>query len=189
MQVSWRELVTMIHGMLFGGLFLLAGFGAMVLWYRSLVTRGATELTDAGRRWERVYLATMVALGWAAVLTGAYVIYPWYRAPLPAGVTDLTAYPQRLLLSDPRTAGWHTLGMEWKEHVAWFAPMLMTAAAWVWMRYEGAAEEHRRVRVTVAAIALAAVLATGVAAEFGALINKQAPLSRVPAISAARGTP
>lgn len=186
MHVSGRDLVTMIHGMLFGGLFLLAGFGAMVLAYRSLATREA-ELTDAGRRWERVYLLLMVALGWAAVLTGAYVVYPWYRAPLPPGAANLSAYPQRLLLSSPQTAGWHTLGMEWKEHVAWMAPMLMTAAAWVWLRYQGA--EHRRVRVTVAAIALAAVLATGIAAEFGALINKQAPLGGGPVIRAARGTP
>jgi len=28
----------------------------------------------------RLYLAGMVILAWAAVLTGAYLVYSWYRA-------------------------------------------------------------------------------------------------------------
>jgi hypothetical protein len=81
------------------------------------------------------------------------------------------------LLSDPHTAGWHELGMEWKEHVAWMAPILMTMAAWVLMRYKEAVEQQRRLRVTVAMFALTGLLATGVAAGFGAWINKKAPVA------------
>jgi hypothetical protein len=103
-------------------------------------------------------------------------------------VTNLGAYPQRLLLADPHTAGWHTLGMEWKEHVAWMAPILMTMVAWVLMKYEDAGEEHRRLRSTAVVFALAALLAGGVAAGFGALIDKQAPVTGGPAINLMRGT-
>jgi hypothetical protein len=189
MQTNWRELATMIHGMLFGGLFLMACFGVVVLLHRSLATRGAVELTEAGRRHERIYLVVTVALGWAAVLSGAYLIYPWYRAALPAGVTDLSGFPQRLLLANPQTAGWHRLGMEWKEHVAWFAPMLMTAAAFVLLRYEGAGEEHRRARNTVVWFAGTALLAACIAAGFGALINKHAPVNGGATIYPTRGAP
>ena len=34
----------------------------------------------------------MVVLAWTAVLTGAYVIYPWYRAALPPGIKGLAAF-------------------------------------------------------------------------------------------------
>ena len=77
----------------------------------------------------------MVALGWAAVLTGAYVIYPWYRAVPPAGLTDLALYPRYLLKSSATTAGWHDLGMEWKEYVAWMAPIAMTMVAYILTKY------------------------------------------------------
>jgi hypothetical protein len=39
---------------------------------------------------------------------------------------------------DPSTADWHTFGMEWKEHVAWIAPILATVAAGL-VVYYGAA--------------------------------------------------
>lgn len=184
MQITWRDLMTALHGMFFGGLFLMAIFGAVLLVAQSLGARGEPQLTDAARRWERLYLLVMVALGWAAVLSGAYIVYPWYRAPAPPGA-DLANFPQRLLLSDPHTAGWHSLGMEWKEHVAWFAPILMTAAAWVLTRYS--AWQFRRVRITVAVFALAALLATAIAAGFGALIDKNAPVSGGVIIHLARG--
>jgi len=115
-------------------------------------------------------------LGWAAVLSGAYVVYPWYRAALPAGVVDLTAYPRLLLLSKPSTAGWHSLGMEWKEHVAWMAPIAMTAVAYVMVKYRGIVEEHRALRRQVLVFAAVALVAAGVAGGFGALIDKAAPV-------------
>ncbi|HLJ76918.1 MAG TPA: hypothetical protein VKT75_05875 [Acidobacteriaceae bacterium] len=186
MQITWRDLMTATHGMFFGGLFLMAVFGMVVLLAQSLGTRGELQRTQAALRWERVYLVVIVLLGWAAVLSGAYIVYPWYRALPPPGA-DLAGYPQRLLLSDPRTAGWHTLGMEWKEHVAWFAPMLITAAAWILIRFQSAGQEMRRVRITVAAFALTALLATAIAAGLGALIDKNAPVSGGSIIHLSRG--
>ena len=90
-----------------------------------------------------VYLIGMVVLAWLAVLSGAYIVYPWYRAVPPAGVTDLSDYPRRLLLSSGRTSEWHNIGMEWKEHVAWLAPIAMTMVAYVTLRYRRAVTRSR----------------------------------------------
>ncbi len=176
MQMTVREFVTMVHGMLFGGFFLMAAFGAVVLAVRSGCD---TELTQAGYRawyrWETAYLTVMVALGWVAVLSGAYVVYPWYRAVAPVGA-DLAGYPQRLLMSRAETAGWHTLGMEWKEHVAWMAPMVMTMVAYVMVKYREVWKAESQVRRAVLGFVVAAFLAAAVAGGWGALINKAAPV-------------
>jgi hypothetical protein len=116
------------------------------------------------------------------VLSGTYLIYPWYRAHAPPGAADLTQYPRQLLRSDPRTAGWHELGMEWKEHVAWFAPMAVTMAAVVLGRYGPTLAGRRELRMSVLAFAAAAFLATSVAGVFGALLNKYAPVRGGPEI-------
>lgn len=118
----------------------------------------------------------MVVLAWAAVITGAYIIYPWYRAVPPAGVTDLSAYPQAFLQSSPKTAGWHNLGMEWKENVAWLAPIAMTMVAYVTMTYRSAVTKHRDLRIAVLTFAVIAFAATGIAGAFGAFLNKYAPV-------------
>jgi len=176
MEITFRNLVTIVHGMMFGGFFLMATFGLVVMLWRSMYERQGPGLTEQGHRWETAYLVAMVLLGWGAVLSGAYIVYPWYRAALPAGVVDLSGYPQRLLLSKPGTAGWHTLGMEWKEHVSWMAPMAMTMVAYVLLKYKGAMEEHRALRKQVLVFAMVAFLAAGVAGGFGALIDKAAPV-------------
>jgi hypothetical protein len=170
MELTQRELITAIHGMLFGGFFLMALFGAIVL----LLSTHSDSLRPAPR-WQSVYLVTMVALGWAAVLSGAYLIYPWYRAIAPAGA-DLAVYPKALLTAHPTTAGWHSLGMEWKEHVAWIAPMAATMVAFVLLKHRAAWNAHRQVRATVLGFAAAALLAAAVAGGWGAMINKKAPV-------------
>jgi hypothetical protein len=98
----------------------------------------AAGSTPGQERFRRIYLIAMVVLAWAAVLSGAYAIYPWYRAAPPPGAVDLSMFPQRLLMSSPATIGWHSLGMEWKERVSWFAPISITMVAFslhpVWPR-------------------------------------------------------
>src|SRR5208282_923807 len=80
---------------------------------------------------------SMAALAWLSVILGTYVVYPWYRAKPPAGTGGamLSEYPKYSLLASPRTADWHEFAMEWKEHVAWLAPILATAVAFVVTRY------------------------------------------------------
>jgi len=115
-------------------LYLLACSGALIEIYR--FTTSSDPVGEAAReeRFLKVYLVAMVVLAWTAVLTRTYVNYPWYRAALPPGVTDLALFPQRLLMSSPSTTGWHSLGMEWKEHIAWFAPISITMVAFVFVK-------------------------------------------------------
>ncbi len=177
MQITIRALWTLIHGMGFGALYLLACSGALVELYRCTAPSAATsEATHSGERFLKIYLLTMVVLAWAAVLTGAYVIYPWYRAAPPLGTLDLAMFPQRLLMSSPATIGWHSLGMEWKEHVAWFAPISITMVAFVFLKYGRNLKHHRQLRAAVLCFALASFLSAGIAGFFGAMINKYAPV-------------
>src|ERR1039457_3230355 len=101
MEITFRSLWTIIHGMGFGALYLLACSGALIELYRLTCSLAASESTPGQTRFLKIYLVTMTALAWAAVLTGAYVIYPWYRATPPPGTVDLSMYPQRLLMSSP----------------------------------------------------------------------------------------
>lgn len=110
------------------------------------------------------------------MLTGAYVIYPWYRAVPPPGTTDLAMFPQRLLMSSPTTIGWHSLGMEWKEHIAWFAPMSITTVAFVFIRYGRDLKNHRQLRAAVLCFAVASFVSAGIVGFCGAMINKCAPV-------------
>jgi hypothetical protein len=178
MELSLRELVTAIHGMLFGGFFLMALFAAFILLLEKSDPNVCASETAARpiHRWQTIYLVTLVVLGWAAVLSGAYIIYPWYRAVAPAGA-DLTLYPKFLLTAHPATAGWHTLGMEWKEHVAWIAPMAATMVAWVMIRHRAAWNASCQVRNAVLGFAAAAFLAAAIAGGWGAMINKKAPVT------------
>lgn len=176
MEITMRGLWTLIHGMGFGALYLLACSGALVELYRFTTARAPAGSTAGEERFIKAYLITMVVLAWAAVLTGAYVIYPWYRAVPPPGTANLAAFPQRLLMANPTTIGWHSLGMEWKEHVAWFAPISITMVAFVFLRYGRDLKNHRQLRAGVLSFALVSFVAAGIAGFFGAMINKYAPV-------------
>lgn len=176
MQISVRAFFTELHGLLFGGFFLLAIFGLLVELIRSRYSQEHSEITQRGRPLAALYLWGAVVLGWAAVFAGAYIVYPWYRAVPPAGTASLAAFPQSLLLSSSTTAGWHRLGMEWKEHIAWFAPIVMTALAYLFTSQRAVIRAHRQVRNAVLTFALVTFASAGLAAFFGAMINKVAPV-------------
>ena len=146
MEITARAAWTLVHGMGFGALYLLACSGALVELYRFTHSSSPSESTLSQRRFLTVYLLTMVVLAWAAVLTGTYVIYPWYRAVPPPGTIDLSMFPQRVLMSSATTSNWHSLGMEWKEYVAWFAPISITMVAVVFIKYGRDLKNHRQLR-------------------------------------------
>ena len=135
MEISFRDLMTVLHGMGFGALFMLAFSGAIAELYRMTAPGGPSVPSPREHRLLMVYLVAMVVLAWAAVFSGAYIVYPWYRAVPPAGLADLSSYPKSLLMSSRDTSGWHSLGMEWKEHVAWLAPISITMVAYVFGKY------------------------------------------------------
>jgi len=177
MQLTLRELFTAMHGMFFGGFFLLALFAVVVELIRNHHATQPSTLTPRGQSLERAFLIVTAALGWLAVFTGTYIVYPWYRTKPPANTTDLTAYPRYQLLAHPNTAAWHNIGMEWKEHIAFFAPIAITMVAYVLIRQRAALRQHPQLRHTLLAFASLALIACAIAATFGALIDKAAPVT------------
>ena len=174
MVMTFRGAVTAIHGMLFGVFFLLAVYAMLVELLRQPVPP-ASAVQASVSIWERTYLVVTAALGWAAVLSGTYIVYPWYRAVPAASGADLHSYPKALLLSHANTAALHSIGMEWKEHIAFLAPIAFTMLAYVLCRYGSNITRYPQLRRTLLAFSAAALLATGVAGAVGAFLNKAAP--------------
>ncbi|HEU5103327.1 MAG TPA: hypothetical protein VFU22_30110 [Roseiflexaceae bacterium] len=175
MEVTNRELWGLIHGMGFGALFLLAFAGGLAGLY-SLRPELLT-VTGLRERMTRLVSGTwlMAIAAWGTVITGTYIVYPWYRAKPPEGA-NLIDYPRYYLLDNPRLAEWHTFGMEWKEHVAWFAPILATVVAFVVLRYGKRLAEYPFLRKALIATFIVAFGAAAVAGLMGALITKAAPI-------------
>jgi hypothetical protein len=177
MELTNRETWALIHGMGLGALFLLAfGGGLAGLWSlreKYLTTEGLSE------RSPRLLIGTvgMAVVAWLAVIVGTWVVYPWYRAVPPEGTTDLTAFPKFSLTASPNTADWHNFAMEWKEHVAWFAPFLATAVAFAVAYYGVQLARRGDIRRAVLVFFILAFAAAGVAGLFGALITKAAPVA------------
>ncbi len=160
--------------------------GALVELHRHYAKPLGPETLIENERFLSIYLTAMAVVAWLAVLTGAYVIYPWYRAVPPAGA-DLAAFPQRLLMSSPATIGWHSTGMEWKEHVAWFAPISITMAAAVFRHYGRNLRNQPELRAAVLGFVWISLVAAGIAGFFGATINKKAPVEGGPTIHFVQG--
>ena len=130
MELSHREIWSLLHGIVPGFIFLLSYAGTMI-W---LISLNDQLLTPEGKRIRNrlvqpaVWLLCIIC--WLTVISGTFMIYPWYRAVPPEGAM-LTHYPQALLKSSPSTQGWHYFAMEWKEHIAWLSPMLFTVIAYL----------------------------------------------------------
>jgi hypothetical protein len=175
MVMTAKEIWTLIHGMGFGALFLLGFAGGLA----GLYSLQPNLVTTAGIK-ERVARLTagtwaMAIAAWGTVITGTWVVYPWYRAKPPEGA-DLIDYPRYYLLADETLAAWHTFGMEWKEHVAWFSPILATVVAFVVWRYRGQLAQNHTLRKMMLALFVLAFASAGIAGLFGALITKAAPI-------------
>ncbi len=112
---------------------------------------------------------TMAIVAWLTVFTGSYVVYPWYRDPALDS-------PKSVLLANPNTADWHEFAMEWKEHIAWIAPILATAVAFAVTYYGTSLIKHQGVRRWLMVFFSAAFVIAAIAGLFGALITKAAPV-------------
>ena len=176
MELTGREFWTLIHGMILGAHFLLAFAGGLAGFY----SLRPEWLTAQGIR-ERIFrldvgTSAMAVVAWLTVISGTWIVYPWYRAGPLEGTTDLTAYPRYFLLADPKLAEWHTFGMEWKEHIAWVSPMLATVVAFGAILYGQRLAYEPGVRKLLMWIFIAAFATAGIAGLFGALITKAAPI-------------
>ena len=176
MTISFRELWTVIHGMVIGVLFLLL-FSAGLVGLNGLdVNWLSVEGLKQRLRWLKTLLWSMAGLAWATVITGTFIVYPWYRAKPPAGTTDLSAFPRSALLADPHKAAWHNFGMEWKEHVGWLAPIAMTVVAFTVSYYGPTLARKVGERRAVMIFYVVSFLTAASAGIFGAFINKVAPI-------------
>jgi hypothetical protein len=170
MELTNREIWTAAHGVIFGAIFLIAFAGG----FAGLYSLRPEWVTKAGLRERMIRLklgiSVMALTAWVTVVTGTYVVYPWYREPVPES-------PRNTLLADPDTADWHTFGMEWKEHVAWVSPLLATAVAFIVIYYGNQLIVDRRLRWVALALFTLAFAVVAVSGLLGAFITKAAPLT------------
>lgn len=177
MSLTDREFWTVIHGMGLGALFLLAFAGGLA----GLYSLRPEFLTVGGlrERLPRLEWGTglMAVVAWLTVITGTYIVYPWYRATPPTGTAGdaLKSFPRFFLLANESTAEWHNFGMEWKEHIAWIAPVLATTVAIVVFYYGPQLVKEPRIRRALVVLFTLSFTAAAVAGVFGAFINKVAP--------------
>lgn len=158
-EVSATEAWIILHGMGLGALFLLAFAGGLAgLW--SLRPGFLTEAGISDRlvrlRWGT---GLMAAIAWATCVTGTYVAYPWFRELVEAG-----------------QPGWRDFGMDWKEHVAWFSPILATTVAFIVWRHGSHLVANRFLRYATLILFLVAFGAAGVAGALGAFVTKAMPI-------------
>jgi hypothetical protein len=166
MELSTREFWALIHGLILGGVFLVAFAGAFAgLW--SLRTELVTEegVRERIRRLS-VGLMTMAGVAWATVITGTFIVYPWYRE-------EVAESAKSRLLADPGTADWHEFAMEWKEHIAWISPMA-TVAAFIVLYYRTDLLRNPTARRLATALLVASFGIAAIAGILGALITKNA---------------
>jgi len=168
-----KELWTVIHGMLLGAIFFLAFSGIWV----TLFSLHPERTAGVEKRVSRLKIATWATalILWLTVITGTYIVYPLYRAKPPEGA-NLTQFPRSYLLASPERAGWHNFGMEWKEHVGWLVPILVTAIAYVISRYGVTLVKEEKIRKAIILVFTIAFIAALAAVVFGAFLNKAAPI-------------
>jgi hypothetical protein len=173
MDLSFRELWTVLHGMVFGAVYLIA-FGGGLAGLYSLTPVLVTQAGISERMGRlKIGLWTMTAMAWITVISGTWIVYIWYRAS-PAVGADLSHFPRSFLLAHENTKEWHEFGMEWKEHVAWMAPIMATSIAYTVHYYGAKLATHPKIRKAVIAMLVLSLIAGGVAGVFGAFINKVA---------------
>jgi hypothetical protein len=169
LELNSHEFWALVHGVVFGGVFLLAFSGGLAGFYslrpELLTSEGITE------RMRRLEVGTtvMAALLWLTVVVGTWIVYPWYREDVPDS-------PRSQLLANPDTKDWHEFAMEWKEHIAWIAPMLATAAAFMVLYYKTDLIRNTFAKRLAMGLFIAAFACAVIAGLLGALITKKAPV-------------
>jgi hypothetical protein len=169
MRITNHEAFAMVHGMLLGGGFLLAFSGGLLALHGLRIELLTPE--GVGDRIRQLKLGTsvMALMAWLTVLTGTWVILPWYRASTPDS-------PKSLLLADPDTARWHTFADVWKTHLAWTSPLLATAAAFLVVYFGRSLARDATARRLVLVLFLGAFAVASISALIGSLVTRAAPI-------------
>ena len=176
MEITVREWFGTIHGFVFGGLFLLSFSGVLLALYGLRPEWMTADGLKVRMGQLKAWLWGMAGIAWATVVSGTFIVYPWYRAVPPEGTTDLTPFAKFLLVSSESTAKWHEFGMEWKEHVGWLAPIAATVVAYIVTVYGSKLVNDNKLRKIVAWFFIISFVAAGIAGMLGAFITKAAPV-------------
>jgi hypothetical protein len=183
MNLSNREFWGIVHGMGLGALYLLAFGGAIAGLYslrpNLLTTEGVAERVPR----LKTGLTIMAIAAWLVVITGTWIVYPWYRAGATDActVTSVSEVPEGcgakfVLLANSDTADWHNFAMEWKEHAAWIVPLIATAVAFSAIYMGTGLLVRDDIRRQLMWFLFASFALAGVAGLLGALITKNAPV-------------
>lgn len=175
MSLTAREIWAALHGMILGAGFLLAFSGGLAGLYslrKAWLSPDGLKERIGRLKWET---GLMGLLSFLTVFSGTYIVYPWYRAAAPEGA-DLSLYPKAFLVANPSLAGWHNFAMEWKEHVAWFSPILAVTVAFLVIKYGPALAENQQLRRIAIILFILAFAAAAIAGLLGAFITKAAPV-------------
>ena len=80
MELTFRELWTVLHGMVFGAIYLIA-FGGGIAGLYSLTPEWVT-IAGISERIKRLKIGlwAMTAVAWLTVISGTWLVYIWYRA-------------------------------------------------------------------------------------------------------------
>jgi hypothetical protein len=171
-----QSILTMVHGIVFGGGALMALFASLFALQLLPVSGEPVALpVQSTRLLQWLLLATAVLL-WLTVLGGTYLVFPPYRATPPEGIVDLNQYPRSLLTSSPQTAWLHSFGMEIKEHVPWIAAILATAVAFIATRHPSALLVNKELKRMVTLMLAITFVLVAFVSVLGVFINKVAPL-------------
>ena len=174
--MTWRDIWMMVHGIGFGSLFLLAititGIGVYSLRNGLITTEGIAFWTVR----IKISLWIMTFIAWGTVITGTYIIFPWYHSVPPLGTNDLSQFPRYFLLANPTLAQWQNVGMEWKEMVGWVTPIATTVVAYVFHVYGADLLEDKKIRGALFELLAVSFITAGIAGVFGAIITKIVPL-------------
>jgi hypothetical protein len=171
MELSAREIWTTMHGMIYGALFLLSFGGAIADLYdfrTGISTEAGVQAKSKRLNWG---LWGMAILAWLTVLSGTWIVYVWYRAQPIDGVS-LSQFPRSFLLSKPETEKWHSFAMEWKEHITWMAPFILTSVAYTVQAYGQRLQKMSSLRRSLLWLLVIGFFAAAVGGVLGALINK-----------------
>jgi hypothetical protein len=169
MHLTYHEIWALAHGMLIGGPFLLAFTGGLVALAGLRSDHLTAEGISASVKRLRLGTCAMAVMAWTIVLTGTWVLLPWYREDTPDS-------PRSILLSSPDTRDWHEFADVWKTHVAFMAPIFATTAAALVVYYGPRLARDRTLRNLVLTLFLGAFAVASLAALIGSLVTRAAPL-------------
>ena len=159
---------TVLHGFVLGVAFLVA-FGGGVMNLGTLGHPWAPEEFARVLRRLKIYVWIVALSAWLMVITGTYISYVPYRAPGPAS-------PKAKVLAAADLAWLHNFAMEWKEHIAWAAPLLATAVVFIVTAYGAGLAARNDLRRAAMVLFVLSFVATVVGSVLGFLIYKAVPI-------------